>query len=116
MAVRALYFIWVSSQSSGLGIVHHCFFWVPYFVRNVLTKFEKKYEILIECSLKKKESMKKKRFTIPSSDEEDMTRTNLSTPDLNLLLQTQAELKFWGGTLSSYNEMWTTREMAMTTL
>ena len=59
---------------------------------------------------------KKKRFTIPSSGEEDMTRTNLSTPDLNLLLQTQAELKFWGGTLSSYNVMWTTREMAMTTL
>ena len=32
--------VWVSSHSYGVGIIHRCFFWVPYSVRNVLTKFD----------------------------------------------------------------------------
>ena len=32
--------IWVNSHSSGVGIIHRCFSWVPYSMKNVLTKFD----------------------------------------------------------------------------
>ena len=38
--VKALCLVWIGSHPSGVGILHRCFFWVPYFVRNVLKKFE----------------------------------------------------------------------------
>ena len=48
---------------------------------------EKKYEILIKFSLKKKEFMKKKKWcTILSLDEEDITKTSPSAPYSSLLL------------------------------
>ena len=40
IAVRALCIVWVSSPSSRLETTQRCFFWVPYFAKNVLTKFE----------------------------------------------------------------------------
>ena len=39
IAVRAPFLVWVGSHSSGVGNVHHCFFWVPYSMRNVLENF-----------------------------------------------------------------------------
>ena len=48
---------------------------------------EKKFENLIECSLKNKESKKKKKkgSAIPSSDEGDMTKTSSGALNSNLL-------------------------------
>ena len=46
---------------------------------------EKNYEILIEGSLKNKESMKKKWRAIPRSDEGDMAKTSPSAPNSDLL-------------------------------
>ena len=46
---------------------------------------KKKSENLKECSLKSKESKKKKRCMISSSDERDMTKTSSGAPNLNLL-------------------------------
>ena len=39
-SVRALGIVWISSHSFGVGIVHRLFFWIPYFVRNVLKNFD----------------------------------------------------------------------------
>ena len=38
--VRELCIVCVSSHSSGVGIIHHFFLWVPYSVRNVLKKID----------------------------------------------------------------------------
>ena len=39
-SVKALSLVLIGSHSSGVGIVHRWFFWVPYFVRNILKNFE----------------------------------------------------------------------------
>ena len=61
---------------------------------------DKNPEILIWSSLKNKESNKKKRCTILSSDEWDMIKISPYAPYLNLLLRTPTEHKFLGGLIS----------------
>ena len=51
----------------------------------LVDSIEKEPEILREYSLKNKESMKKKRYLIPSPSEGDMTKTSLSAPNSNML-------------------------------
>ena len=46
----------------------------------------KNFENFTECSWKNKESIKKKRFLIPSLDEGDTIKTSPSAPNLNMPL------------------------------
>ena len=39
-AIRVLCIVWVIFHSSGVGIIHCFFFWVPYSMRNVLKKID----------------------------------------------------------------------------
>ena len=57
---------------------------------------DKNYEIFREFFLKNKEAMKKKRCTIPRSDEGDMAKTSLSAPNSDLLPCILPKLKLWG--------------------
>ena len=39
MAVRAFFLVWVGSHSSGVRIIRHLSFWVPYSMKNILIFF-----------------------------------------------------------------------------
>ena len=124
---RAKHYIWDDSYQnwSGAHGPKPCRNWAPKSPKSVLhtswlnepvEPVEKIFEILKECSLKNKESIKK-IVHIPRSDEEDMIKTSPSAPNSELLQWILPKLKFLGS-LTSFPIAWCERlgKLAMTEL